>query len=1197
MNPLPLNHFPVSPLQRCMIRDTLSFPQGAGIHIEQIVFKVNQDINIEQFTKAWLKIIKHHEILRLGFAWENLVQPQQYIATLDEINIEVNDWSKKSKSETDEFLAIFLQADRSLEFSLAKPPIFRMAILKTNENQYTCVWSFHHALADRNTMVCILKDLFLAYHNPETKLIPPGSFRNYILWLNRQPPNPNEKDFWEEQLKGFTAPLYLPFVLKKGPVYENRRQKQSISLTTRYHQSRISSATTADLNKFCKKNAITINFLLMGTWALLLSHYSGENNIVLGVTRSIRQWPEKGPDHTGQYTNTLPVRISIDPKETFLHFLNKIRNNWIRTKEFEHSSLSNIHLWSQAAAEYPLLDILFSYDDFSIDSALEDYKDQLSCSTVTLIDRTPGSLFLTINGIDELLCYLNYDRRLFDEKAIGQIMEHFNTCLKSVCQNFDPKLMDLSILTDMEKQEIAEGLNTFKNHTRPNSCIHHLVDIQASSNKDATAVSDLNASLTYGELNLFSNQIAHYLIKLGAMPEKKVVLLLEQDINLIAFILGVLKSGSAYVPIDPGYPGERINYIIKDCAPEIIITSKNHGHKITPNNALMIQVDEDLPQIKVMDRTSPKTQITPQNTAYIIYTSGSTGNPKGVMVAHSSLVAFTRSASEIYDIRPDDRVFQFASISVDASTEKIFPTLFSGATLIIKPRSIGHTPAQHFDFYRENHLTVLDLPTSFWHLIVDEIDILTIPEQIRLIIIGGDEVNADKVKKWHNAVTPDIRLINTYGPTETTVAVTWADLSSGVGSSKRKISIGNPFPSVSLCILNQFKQPALPGTIGELYIGGPQTSRGYLSREDLTARSFVKLKSIDNRTIFFKTGDKVEMLPGNDILLHGRIDRHIKIRGFRVESGEIEKTAIRHHMVSECAVAVSKDSVETLSPLSDTPSEKQIQLSGDNIQDPLLQRGKPPIILIGNSIGAARGYKKADLNGHPFYHAPIFIHFYAAEQNEAVSMTIPQLAQKCIADILHFHPTGPYILIGECLNSIVAHEVACQLLKMHHQVESLIIIDENWDTNGTVPVSRNQTKGMVSFLKKQTKELYEFGVLHIFKKIISRLKDKIRYYYFALDGIKGQIYTTLGKLLPEAIQFRSMENVFYKSYEFNPYTPERYSGHVILLYSENWMEKFAPKLNMFYRHDTKKVKIKARHSEWFKPEQIKTILNEIDNRC
>ena len=1329
---LHLNSFPLSPMQHGMLMETLRSPQGAGFYIEQIVFNMHEEIDIHRFRSAWQKITLHHEILRLGFLWKNLDQPLQYIAPPGKLDIEINDWSAVSQAETDEFLEMFLKADRRLGFSLSTPPLFRIALIKNDTRQYTCVWSFHHAIADGRSMVSILKDLFLLYHTPDATLAPSGSFKDYIVWLNRKKLSSLTKAFWQHQLDGFSEPLHLPFTLQKISVTENRRQEYSVALTTGSEKTLIPVTQTAELKKFCERHNVPINTLLMGMWSILLSHYTGKKDIVFGTTRSVRHWGKRnGNDDTGLYINTLPVRIKIDPRETFSQLLTRVRSEWLKIKNFEHSSLSDIHAWSQVKGGTPLFDIFFSYDYQSIDTALDDHKKKISCSRVALFERTPASLFLTVHGTDELSVVIEYDRRRFEPNIIKQILNHLNTFLGAISEESDPQLLEIPILTRREREEMDERLNTGKTHTRPDSCIHHLIEIQASLDMDSTAVVDSKAHLTYGELNAYANQIAHYLIQKGGAPEKKALVLLEQNVDLITVLLGVLKSGSAYIPVDPEYPDERIQYIIEDAAPEIIITSIAHEHRLKPGNAAVILFDVETKEIQQMPATNPRVSVKPENMAYVIYTSGSTGKPKGVMVEHSSLVAFTRSASEIYDIRPDDRVLQFASISFDASAEEIFPTLFSGATLVMKPRDIIHTPSQFCDFCRENRLTILDLPTSYWHILADEIDTLNLPEQIRLIIIGGDEANKDKVHNWNRHIHQGLRLLNTYGPTETTVAVTWADLSSPSASVNGKVSIGNPFPNVSLCILNHFQQPALPGTLGELCIGGTQTARGYLNREALTARSFVELKQFNQSTRFFMTGDQVELFEGG-ILFHGRIDRQIKIRGYRVEPGEIEKTMLLYPGVAACAVAVSRQpdnhvitsafivpkemgkalfSTEELKkwlrtklpeymipslfittvslphtssgkidynaleiPQSteafvesseiksfDLPYETDLKeiweeilgLEVSNPDDRFFDIGgsslyaiklinfierkfnvsipviaifkaptirqlapkidrevqlsklktsrlisghgeKAPIILIGHSVGSAQAYKKADLKGHPFYHAPIFVHFYSAEKKGTHCLDIWQLAQKCIQDILLFFPSGPYIIMGECLNAIVAHEVACQLVNMNKTVELLVVMDENWDVREVPSPAQHNQNGIFPFFKKQVNEITQFGIQFMIKKIISRIGFKLYGCYTSLDSLRERIYATMGKPVSEAVQFRLVEKIFYKSCAENPYIPIPYNGRVLLLDSKDWVKTYSPKLRTFYKGDVTKLDFDTAHSEWFKPEQINTILQEIE---
>ncbi|MCA1787189.1 MAG: amino acid adenylation domain-containing protein, partial [Desulfobacteraceae bacterium] len=460
---------------------------------------------------------------------------------------------------------------------------------------------------------------------------------------------------------------------------------------------------------------------------------------------------------------------------------------------------------------------------------------------------------------------------------------------------------------------IAATLHTQQHYPRPKSCMHHLFEIQASLNKEVTAVLDTKKHYTYSRLNSVANQIAHFLLARGAQPEKKVLVFMDQTADTIALIFGILKSGCCYIPVDRTCPDERLRYIMTDAAPDFIATTTDLWEKIAPTKAVPVFMDKDLDAMGDLPDINPESRVSPEHAAYIIYTSGSTGNPKGVVIEHGSLMSFTRSAADLYEIQPSDRILQFASISFDASVEEIFPALFSGASLVIKPRETMHTPAQFFAFCAKNQVTILDLPTAYWHMIADEIDTLQVPDELRLVIIGGEEADLDRVKKWRRHVPGFVRLLNTYGPTETTVAVTVADLGRDLDDTDQ-VPIGRPFPNVNLCIMNHFNQPSPPGVLGELHIGGAQTARGYLNQADLTRDRFIPIDRFGQDTRFFKSRDRARVVSSGQIFFQGRMDRQIKIRGFRVEPGEIEKTACLYPRVKDCAVTVeqtSRDHVRT----------------------------------------------------------------------------------------------------------------------------------------------------------------------------------------------------------------------------------------------------------------------------------------------
>ena len=913
--------FPVSPMQHGMLMETLRAPQGAGCYVEQIIFEMKQPIDIQRFAMAWEKIIHHHEMLRLGFSWQGLDHPEQYITRPGAFKLEFNDWSNLNASEQNEFLEMFLKADRRLGFTLHTPPAFRVALFKRTANRFACIWSFHHCIGDGRSMTYILRDLFLSYQDPEVRLNIAGSFKQYISWLNHHPRHLSN-EFWAKYLQGFEEPLVFPFRIRKKGAALTRRQQHTMPLTTGSHKAFLSSITARKIKNLCHTHGLTMNAFLMGSWAILLSHYTGKTDILFGATVSVRNFeknrgekksPNKtGPNKTGMYINTLPMRIKIDPGQSLISFISDIRNQWKEIRSHDHLSLTDIHALSPIKGSIPLSEIYFSYDYKTLDQSLEPYKKTMACSNISLLERTPAAIFLTVQGVDELEVAIEYDQRKFNDKTTRQILNHFSNFLKSASDAPDACLTDLPVLTAEEINAIEQKLQTSQRHLKPRSCIHSLFEIQATVNKSVISVTDGQKTLTYDQLNKFANQIAHFLMATGGGTPKKILLFLPQNTDIIAILLGILKSGGCYIPVDVSYPVERVKYIIEDAHPDLIITDSDHLKKIPDSSAHLVLFDREMQTIVRCADTNPQVPVAPEHMAYIIYTSGSTGNPKGVVIQHSALSSFTKSAAETYDFQPTDRILQFASISFDASAEEIYPTLFSGACLVIKPRDLVLTPAQLFAYCESNGITVADLPTAYWHMMADQISDLNLPDTLRMIIIGGEAANPAKVKAWQQTVTNSVRLLNTYGPTETTVAVTYADLSIA-SAVNGHIPIGRPFSDVSLCILNHFHQPAPPGVTGELYIGGPQLARGYLNQDEQTRHAFGPLPRLqkedrlqaDNR--FFKTGDNAFMLPSGDIIFLGRKDRQIKIRGYRVEPDEIEKTALTHPDVAAAAIAVSKD--------------------------------------------------------------------------------------------------------------------------------------------------------------------------------------------------------------------------------------------------------------------------------------------------
>ena len=377
-----------------------------------------------------------------------------------------------------------------------------------------------------------------------------------------------------------------------------------------------------------------------------------------------------------------------------------------------------------------------------------------------------------------------------------------------------------------------------------NLCIHQLFGEQAAKTPKAIAVISEREQLTYQELNQRAQELANYLQSIGVKPEVIVGICLERSLEAVIAILAILKAGGAYLPLDPAYPQQRLEYIIQDAQISIVLTQTNLQAKIksltgTENNVQIIDLD------LTFSPTSPHpyspTPLTSNNLAYIIYTSGSTGKPKGVAIAHSSLVNFAQAAVGEYEINDQDRILQFASLSFDASVEEIYPCLIAGGTLVLRSEAMGYSPSLLLKKCSDYGITVLDLPTAFWHLLIEELisnPDLQLPRSIRLVIIGGEAVNPNKVTTWNRLVGNTCQLINTYGPTETTVVATTYKIPQQLDNLST-IPIGKPLPNIQTYILDKNLQPVSIGIPGELHIGGAGLARGYFDNSKLTKEKFI----------------------------------------------------------------------------------------------------------------------------------------------------------------------------------------------------------------------------------------------------------------------------------------------------------------------------------------------------------------------
>ncbi|MFB2895116.1 amino acid adenylation domain-containing protein [Aerosakkonemataceae cyanobacterium BLCC-F50] len=899
--------YPLSPMQQGMLFHSL-YEQNSGIYIEQIICRSRENLNVSVLRQSWQRVVERHSILRTSFEWEELDQLIQFVHTQVQLPLEQQDWRELSKLEQENQLQIYLQSDRQRGFNLKEPPLMRLAIFLLDETDYKLVWTFHHSLLDGRSFLIVVKEVFAFYEsfcrNQDLQLEKPHPYRDYIDWLQQKSLSKAE-EFWRHLLQGFTAPTLLLSINSDSSVATD------CELPTKFYglrELRLSVASTSALQSLAEKHQLTLNTVVQGAWALLLSRYSGSDDVVFGATRSCRN-PQihEIESMVGLFINTLPMRIQVKADTWLLPWLKELRMQWLTLRDYEYTSLVQIQEWSEIPKGLPLFESIIIFENYQLDAVLRSQGGNWEQRDFQLLEQTNYPLTLAAYAGSDLLLKINYDCRRFDEGAIERMLGHLETILESMAANPQQRLSELPLLTEAERyQLLVEWNNTQVNYPK-DLCIHQLFENQVEQTPDAVAVVFEDQQLTYWELNHRANQLAHHLQKLGVKPNQLVGISVERSLTMIVGLLGILKAGGAYVPLDPNYPQERLDRAIADGEIALLLTQEKFQSRFSTPSLHQVYLDRDWLSISQESEDNPINQVDGDNLAYIIYTTGSTGKPKGVMIPHRCLINFTQAAIDQYEITSHDRVLQFASISFDAAAEEIYPCLTAGGTLVLRTDEMLSSPATFLQVCQDWQLTVLDLPTAYWQQIVAELATreLTVPNCLRLVIIGGERAIPEAVKIWQDVVGNYPQLINTYGPTETTVVATTYRVDKSIPIQK-EVPIGTGIANVKTYILDPKLQPLPIGIPGELHIGGAGLALGYLNQVQLTEEKFIYHRFRDDLLRLYKTGDRVRYLKDGNIEFLGRIDRQVKIRGFRIELGEIEAVLVQHPNVRE-AVVIAKE--------------------------------------------------------------------------------------------------------------------------------------------------------------------------------------------------------------------------------------------------------------------------------------------------
>jgi amino acid adenylation domain-containing protein/thioester reductase-like protein len=876
---------------------------GSSAYCETVSARFVADVSPPILTSALNEVVRRHEILRTTFA-EAGGKPVQRVAPRLRLNAPIVDLTGLPEIDRERELEKAMAAQSQRPFDLERGPLLRLTLIRVSERDYFGVITFHHIVGDAWSVGVFLRELLVAYFVQSGGSAPlPELAMQYSDFARWQ-----RKHLEEARIVGQLAELKerlagLPVL--ELPTDRTRAAVQSLRGAT--HEFEISGPLRASLEALSREEGATLFMTTLMGFQMLLSCYTGGEDIVVGTPVAGRNRAEL-EGLIGFFVNIVLVRVSLRGDPTVRELLARVRKACLEAyqdQEVPFEKLVEELRPERSLSQKPLVQVVFAH-----------HKDLMEAPEVPGFRLEPVHFDTRTSKFDlslyswqgkrdqEQSAAIEYSTDLFEAATIARLARHYLALLESIAVHPDQRLSEISFLPEDERREVLQAGNGDRvpSSTGCPDLFHRPFERWADRAPDAIAAVFEGGHLSYGELNRRSNRLAHRLRSMGVVPDARVALHVERSLDLVAGVLGILKSGGAYVPLDPGYPEERVRFLLEDSGAEVLVTHAAVAGPLPAPGVKTVRLDEGGSE---NDR-NPSAIGTPASLAYVIYTSGSTGRPKGVGVTHANAARLFQAAAEHFDFGPDDRWSLFHSYSFDFSVWELGGALLHGGRLWVVPLSITRSPDIFYERLSSERVTVLNqTPSAFSQLAKAEADRgVSSLLALRLVIFGGERLEPGTIAPWldrHGEDQP--RLVNMYGITETTVHVTYRPLSMTDGFAVARSSIGRPLGDLRLYVLDRNSRLAPVGVPGEIHVGGAGLARAYLDRPELTAERFAPDpfgSTAGDR--LYRTGDRARWIAGGDLQYLGRMDHQVKLRGFRIELGEIESVLNEHPAVRQAVV-------------------------------------------------------------------------------------------------------------------------------------------------------------------------------------------------------------------------------------------------------------------------------------------------------
>ncbi|MCY1078719.1 non-ribosomal peptide synthetase [Archangium lansingense] len=873
-------------------------PGSLAYHLSAAL-KLAGELDVTALERSIGELVRRHEVLRTTFRSE-AGEPFQFVSPPTAFTLTPVDLGALPAAEREAEVRRLLREDAHRAFDLARGPLLRITLLRLGEREHVLLVTLHHIIADgwsAGVLVRELGELYGAFRTGRTPALaePSLQYADYATWQRATLQGEEleaQRSWWSQRLADAPQSLELP----------TNKPRRATTGSAGLCKVLLPPKLVEGLEALARQESGTLYMAMLAGLKVLLSRYSGQDDFLVGSPFANRG--QAGTEGVvGLFFEPLVFRANLSGNPTFRELLARTRHTVL--EGFAHP-----HVPFESLGRRQPFQVLFNQLDAPLSrlvlpglhvEALETVPATTELDLTVTLGRAPEGVWL------EAL----YNADLFDASTLERLLGHLQVLLEGAVRAPESHVKTLPLLSAEEQRRVLVEWNATREGPVGDTRVHALIEAQAARTPEALAVVAADgATLTYAQLMERAHRLANFLRARGVRPEARVGLCLERSLDMVVALLGILEAGAAYVPLDSAYPAERLAHMVESSGIRLLLVHERTRGKLSGGHVEEVCLDQAREAIAASSAKAIPVELPPEAAAYVLFTSGSTGQPKGVVMSHRSLVNYTRASARYSPMSPGDRLLQFASISWDTSAEEIYTSLTQGGTLVLRPPAQVEAPEAFLAWCEAQGITQLNLPTAFWHELVASLEEGhgRLPRGLRWLIIGGERAVPERVEQWMRRVGPSVPLLNTYGITEVMAVATAINLSVQAQPEGREVCIGRPVLNVRTYVLDEQQQPVPVGVTGELYVGGEGVARGYLDQAELTAERFVPDPfATEPGQRLYRSGDKARWRTDGTIEYLGRGDSQVKVRGFRIEPGEIEAALLRHPRVHEVLVLVRED--------------------------------------------------------------------------------------------------------------------------------------------------------------------------------------------------------------------------------------------------------------------------------------------------